>query len=141
MEDNPYQTTIADILNPLPELPGKDEKKQTVTYQRGTAKKNALDGSPNDSGLRFSPDIPVEEIVLTAPELEGDDRDSYEVISYKTTYRLAQRTSSHVVLKYVRPAVKKKGTQVIKTPASPANVIEKSFADVSFLVGMLLDKF
>jgi transposase len=44
-------------------------------------------------------------------------------------------------LKYVRPVVKKKGTQVIKTPASPANVIEKSFADVSFLVGMLLDKF
>ena len=142
MEDNPYQTTIADILNSLPELPEtEEEKKQTITSQRGTAKKKVLDGSPNDSGLRFSPDVPVEEIVVTAPELEGDDRDSYDIIGYKTTYRLAQRTSSHVVLKYVRPVVKKKGTQVIKAPPAPANVIEKSFADVSFLVGMLLDKF
>lgn len=142
MEDNPYQMTIADILNSLPELPEtEEEKKQTITYQRGTAKKRALDGSPNDSGLRFSPDVPVEEIVVAAPELEGNDRDSYEIIGYKTTYRLAQRTSSHVVLKYVRPVVKKKDTQDIKTPPAPANVIEKSFADVSFLVGMLLDKF
>ncbi|MFT5084559.1 MAG: transposase [Lentisphaeria bacterium] len=28
MEDNPYQTTIADILNPLPELPGKGKKRK-----------------------------------------------------------------------------------------------------------------
>jgi hypothetical protein len=37
--------------------------------------------------------------------------------------------------------LKKKSTQALITAPAPANVLDKSFADVSFLVGMLLDKF
>ena len=142
VENNPYQQTIAELLQDLPAAPQSlDSEKQTISYQRGKAKKNALEGSPDDSGLRFDDTVPVEEITLTAPELDGPEADDYEIISHKTTYRLAQRPGSQVVLKYIRPVVKKKSDQRIITPEAPGNVLDKSFADVSFLVGMLLDKF
>lgn len=142
MTDNPYQQTIADLLNELPEVAGRpEEEKQTISYQRGKARKNALEGAPDDSGLRFDDSVPVEEIALTAPELEGPDADDYEIIGQKTTYRLAQRPGSQVVLKYTRPVIKKKFTQQVITTQAPANVLDKSFADVSFLAGLLLDKF
>ena len=142
MEDNPYQQTIADLLKDLPPAP-KDtkEEKQTIRYERGKAKKNQLEGSPEDSGLRFSQDVPVKEIVLTPPELEGEQSDDYEIVRYEHTYRLAQQPTSHMVLKYIRPIIKKKSTQALKTCAAPSNIIDRSIADVSFIVGMLVDKF
>lgn len=141
MADNPYQHTIAELLIELPAVARVPEEKQTIHYQRGVAQKNALEGTPDDSGLRFDESVPVEEIEILAPELQGPNAQDYEVIGYKTTYRLAQRPGSQVVLKYTRPVIKKKSTQQITTTAAPANVLDKSFADVSFLVGMILDKF
>jgi transposase len=142
MTDNPYQQTIADLLKELPDAPkSSDDEKQTVTYQRGKAKKNNLDGTPDDSGLRFDEQVPVEEIEQSAPELDGPNADDYEIIGHKTTYRLAQRPGSYVVLKYTRPVVKQRSTQCIHTTPAPANVLDKSFADVSFLVGLIIDKF
>jgi transposase len=142
MMDNPYQQTIADLLKELPEIPKQpDEEKKTVSYQRGKAKKNALDGSPDDSGLRFDDSVPVEEIALSAPELEGPNAADYEIVSHKITYRLAERPGSQVILKYTRPVLKKKTSQRLITTPAPDNVLDKSFADVSFLAGMLLNKF
>jgi len=142
MTDSPYQQTIADILKTLPDAPAtSEENKQIIQYQRGKAKKNNLAGTPDDSGLRFDESVPVKEILLSAPELDGPDADDYEVISHKITYRLAQRPGSQVVLKYTRPVLKKKSTQATITPPAPANVLDKSYADVSFLAGMLVDKF
>ena len=46
-----------------------------------------------------------------------------------------------MVLKYIRKVVKRLDTQTILTPSTPANVLERSAADVSFLAGMLVDKF
>ena len=39
------------------------------------------------------------------------------------------------------PVVKRRDTQAIVTAAAPANVLERSAADVSFLAAMLVDKF
>jgi predicted RNase H-like nuclease (RuvC/YqgF family) len=76
MTDNPYQQTIADLLKELPDTPkSSDDEKQTVTYQRGKAKKNNLDGTPDDSGLRFDEQVPVEEIEQSASGLDGPDAD------------------------------------------------------------------
>lgn len=142
MDDTPYHTTLADLFETLPEIPkAPEEENITVSYSRGKAKKNGLEGSPEDSGLRFDKTVPVVEIPVSTPELEGVDKDDYEIISHKTTYRLAQRPGSSVVLKYTRPVIKKKSTQELKTAAAPENVFDKSLADVSFLVGMLVDKF
>ncbi len=78
MTDNPYQYTIADLLKDLPEpVNTVAAEKETVTYQRGKAKKNGLEGSPDDSGLRFDDSVPVKEIAISAPELSGANADDY----------------------------------------------------------------
>ena len=142
MLDNPYQQTIADVLKNLPEPSNPPQQdKQSISYERGKAKKDNLAGTPEDSGLRFDESVPIKEIALSLPELDGPDADHYEIIGHKTTYRLAQRPASQIVLKYTRPVIKKKFTQDIVSAAAPANVLDKSFADVSFLGGMLVDKF
>jgi transposase len=111
---------------------------ETVTYER---RKSRDDKTVTDSGLRFDDSVPVETIELPSPELDGVPDIERAVIGEKTTYRLAQRPGSYVVLKYVRQVIKCKDTGAIVTPAAPANVLDKSVADVSFLAGMLVDKF
>jgi transposase len=112
------------------------------SYQRKKRRKKPLDGTPDDSGLRFNEEeVPVEKIEIENPEVEGLSPDEYDVIGEKNTYRLAQRPGSYVVLKYTRKTVKLKKTQELVTPPAPPAVFEKSYADVSFLAGLLIDKF
>ncbi len=91
--------------------------------------------------------VPVERIELVPEEIKALAPEQYELIGCKTTYRLAQRPGSYVVLEYVRPVIKRKdlhpdapGPEILCAPA-PAGVIEGSRADVSFLAGLLVDKF
>lgn len=63
------------------------------------------------------------------------------MISQKVSYRLAQRPGSYVLLKYLRPVVKLRESGKLTCPAAPQGVIEGSRADVSFLAGLLIDKF
>ena len=130
----------ADLLAALGEvqpetLPPVTEK---ITYQR---RKSRSDKTVTDTGLRFDDSVPVETIVLSSPDLDGVADNAQTVIGEKTTYRLAQRPGSYVVLKYVRQVIKRNDTGAIITPPAPANVLDKSVADVSFLAGMLVDKF
>jgi transposase len=126
---------------PLPK-PAADEEKRTIkAYQRGTGKKQRDDDCLNDTGLRFTDDVPVEVIEHLPPELTGPEADQYEVIGTKTTYRLAQRAASYVVLKMDRPVFRRKGSEKPVTTPAPFNVLDNSLADVSFLAGLLVDKF
>ncbi|MGA8259620.1 MAG: IS66 family transposase, partial [Arenicellales bacterium] len=43
--------------------------------------------------------------------------------------------------KYVRPVIRRRDTGALVTAPAPANVLEGSVVDVSFLAGMLVDKF
>jgi transposase len=95
----------------------------------------------SEEPLRFDPSVPVEEILLPNPEMEGQDLDDYVRVGQKVTCRLAQRPGSYVVLRYVRPVYKRKGDGVFSCPPAPPAVLEKSCADVSFLAGLLIDKF
>lgn len=90
---------------------------------------------------RFDERVPVETIEVANPELNRIPLAQQEQISEKVTYRLAQRPGSYVVLKYVRKVIKRTDTHTLHTGAMPINVLEKSVAEVSFLAGMLLDKF
>jgi transposase len=96
-----------------------------------------------DDSVAFFDDtrVPVEVIELAAPEAEGLAPEEFEVIAHKESFRLAQRPGSYVVLKYRRPVIKLKATQAIVCPGAPAGVIEGSRADVSFIAGLLIDKF
>jgi transposase len=113
------------------------EEKETVTYQRKKSRDNAV----NDSGLRFDDTVPVETIEVDNPELADVPADLLTFIDEKMTYRLAQRPGSYVVLKYVRKVFKRQDNQTIVVAPAPDNVLDKSIADVSFLAGMLVDKF
>jgi len=94
-----------------------------------------------DSGLRFDDTVPVQVIEQMVPELQGPEADVWEIIGEKITHRLAQRPGSYVILEYHRPVLKRRDTEQVITPPAPPNVLERSIADVSFLVGLLIDKF
>ena len=118
-----------------PAVPPPTEK---ITYER----RKCRDGAVNDSGLRFDESVPVETIHLEpGPEVADIPADRRVRISEKVSYRLAQRPGSYVILKYVRPVVKDAGSGTLITTPAPGNVLEHSLADVSFLAGMLVDKF
>ena len=91
--------------------------------------------------MRFGPEVPVRTIEVTDPTIEAIPQAEREVIGEKVSYRLAQQPGSYVVLKYVRPVVKRRGTETMLTAPAPVNVLERSCADVSFLGAMLIDKF
>lgn len=138
---HPYQTTIAELFGEQAQPEPHHEEKNTITYERGTAKKKPLDGAPDGSQLRFDDSVPVEEIYIIPPEMTGDDKEDYEVVGEKVTYRLAQNPASFVVLKYISKTVKRKSTQALVAHTASNAVFEKSLADVSFLSGMLIEKF
>ena len=130
----------ADLLATLGEdlpVPAKPETEK-ITYER---RKSRADNTVTDTGLRFDDSVPVETLVLSSPELADVPEDEQVLITEKITYRLAQRPGSYVVLKYVRPVIKRKDSNELVTPPAPVNVLDKSIADVSFLAGMLVDKF
>lgn len=123
------------IVTPEPAAPS-----ETPVRSHQRRKFNPREAS-DDSGLRFDDSVPVQTIEVPNPELKGLSEDDYTEISEKITYRLAQQPGSYVVLKIVRKTVKRKETQELSCPPAPASVLEKSYADVSLLAGMLVDKF
>lgn len=57
-----------------------------------------------ESSLRFDDSVPVEEMRLENPGLEAGEG---EVITEKVTFHLARRPASYVVLRDIRPVVKR----------------------------------
>jgi transposase len=114
------------------------EPVETVSYQR---RKKARDAAVSDSGLRFSEEVPREIILVKDPEIEAIPEERRERIGTKVSYRLAQRPGSYVVIEYHRQVYKLRDEERLVTTPAPANVLDKSVADVSFLAGMLIDKF
>jgi transposase len=141
--ENPDQPLLTGLTgDPVPRLPAQE--KQKISYERGKANKKRHEDCVTDSGLRFSADVPVTIIDVEPSELKGPDAGQYEIIGYKTTHRLAQHQCSHEVLCYRRPVLKRRdetGSDKLVTTPAPANVLDNSLADVSFLAGMLVDKF
>ena len=118
--------------------PAGDTPTQEITYRR---RKKRRDGSVNEQGLRFDDSVPVETIVVTDPEIEAIPESEREVIGEKVTHRLAQTPGSYKILKYVRQVVKRRDTGEVRTPPAPPNVLGRAAVDVSFLAGLLVDKF
>lgn len=115
--------------------PPESEVAATIVgaHQRHTRPAHA---EKDEADLRFDESVPVEEIVLRP---EGVDAGA-EIVSEKVTMRLAQRSASFVVLKFIRPVFKKKDGSLACAEA-PAGVLGKSIADVSLLACMAIDKF
>lgn len=135
--DNPNQLALGEILKDA--APEQDVPTETITYER--RKKQRPEDCVTEQGLRFNDDVPVESIHIPAPEMQGENAGQYEIIDHKYTYRLAQRPGSFVILKYLRDVVRHKSSQTLTTVAAPSGLFDRSFADVSFVAGMLIDKY
>jgi transposase len=140
-EPDPEQLSLAGMLTP-PVAPADQPPSPTETvnaYQR----RFRLTGADlaDESELRFDDSVPIQDILLANPAVADLPLDAYEVIGEKVTYRLAQRPGAYVILKYRRPLLKRKDTEAVSCPPAPPAVFEKSFADVSVLAGLLIDKF
>jgi transposase len=140
-EPDPHQLSLSGLLTaPAPPADRPPPPTETVKAYQRRVRSSAPD-LPEESELRFDAAVPVQEIVLANPEVADLPPEAYEVIGEKVTYRLAQRPGAYVILKYIRPVIKRKETEALTCPPAPPAVFEKSFPDVSLLAGLLIDKF
>jgi transposase len=138
IEPPPAQMSLGEGLAPTPE--GAPARRKVTAHERRVASKPAQDGE--DGRLFFDEErVPVEVIEVSNPASEGLDEDAYEVVAEKVTHRLAQRPGSYVILKYVRQVIKRKDEKTLHCPPAPVAVLDGGRADVSFLAGLLVDKF
>ena len=140
-EHDAQQMHLGEVVGALPVPPEQpDAGSHVPAHQR---RKPREDFADDGVGASFFDEtkVPVETIVVPNPEAQGLAPGQYEVIGEKVSHRLAQRPGSFVVLKYVRPVIKRRDTQTLHCAPAPAGVIEGSRADVSFIVGVVLDKF
>ena len=145
LEPDGVQGTLGESFEVVPaDLP--DPKKSRIAAHEREHKSKNNSGNPIDSGdesALFFDDakVPVEVIAVANSDAAGLDPADYEVIGEKVSHRLAQRPGSYVILKYVRPVIKVRATQTLSCPPAPVGVIDGCRADVSFIAGMIIDKF
>ncbi len=136
------QMSLGEGLESLPTTAHAETMEVSYTRPRG---KQPLDNAVNEAGLRFDAQVPVKEVRLHPPELNTLTADQYDIIDEEVSHRLAQQPSAYVVIKTIRPVVKLRATatqgECIVTAPAPHTVLDKCYADVSLLAGMLVDKF
>lgn len=138
VEADAAQGTLGEAFDAVPDAPVAGGKMRVAGHERTAAPKRC---AGDESTLFFDENkVPVEVIRVPNPEAEGLDPEDVEVIGERVSHRLAQRPGSYVILKYVRPVIKRRHTQALSCPAAPVGVLEGSRADVSFIAGLLVDK-
>jgi transposase len=138
-EPDPAQLHLGEAF-PVPAERVEERKTIGAHTRRAVTKDGAAEAGEE---LRFFDEstVPVQTITLVHADVEGLAPDQYEVIGEKITYRLAQRPGVYHVIKYRRPVIKLKASARILCLSAPAGVLEGSRADVSFIAGLLVDKF
>lgn len=136
LTDNPHQPLL-DGFDDAQANPASAPASEHISYTRRKGKQRD-EACVTEQGLRFDDSVPLETIDIgVPPELA----DAFEVISYKDTYRLAQRPASYVVLHYRRPVVKRVSDGALMTVPAPDGLWRGAMADVSVVAGLLVDKF
>lgn len=118
-----------------------EERKRIAAHTRRVATQDGAAEAGEELPFFDESKVPVQTITLVHADLEGLPPDQYEVIGEKITYRLAQRPGAYHVIKYRRPVVKLKASAKLLALPAPAGVLEGSRAEVSFIAGLLMDKF
>ena len=139
---DPSQMHLGEVF-PLPPASAPESRQSVPAHTRRVAKADLARAESAGDALPFFDEsrVPIETIIVIDAQTKSLRADQFEVIGEKLSYRLAQRPGSYVVLKYVRPLIKRLDTQTMHCPPAPAGVLEGSRADVSFAAGLLIDKF
>ena len=139
IEIPPEQMTFWDQLGL--EDPKEPEEPEFETVKRRKRGKKRFEGAVNESGLRFGPDVPVETIPIDNPEAAAIPESERELVGEKVVHKLAQITCDYRILRYVARSWKRRDTGEFIAAAPPPAVLDRTCADVSFLAGMMVDKF
>ena len=139
IEIPPEQMTFWDQLGL--EDPKEPEEPEFETVKRRKRGKKRFEGAVNESGLRFGPDVPVETIPIDNPEAAAIPESERELVGEKVVHKLAQITCDYRILRYVTRSWKRRDTGEFIAAAPPPAVLDRTCADVSFLAGMMVDKF
>ncbi len=142
-EPEGVQGTLGEAFDVVPDDVAPAKTTRIAAHERAPQNKNKhlIDGK-DDAALFFDESkVPVEAIAVFNDEVAGLDPVDFEVIGEKVSYRLAQRPGSYVILKYVRPIIKLRAAQTLSCPPAPVSVLDGCRADVSFIAGMIIDKF
>ncbi len=127
---------------PEAERKGEAEKKAEKKPQGGVkGRKKDRDGSVNGAGLRFGPEATVIDIDVMPPEIEGLAEDDFDIISERVCCKLASVPIRHVVLRYHYKKAKIRSSGALVCAPAVEGVFKHSCVDVSFVAGMLVDKF
>ncbi len=140
-EPEGVQGTLGESFDAVPDAAPPNKKSRIAAFDRERKPKRPADGADESTLFFDDKKVPVEVIAVPNREAQGLAPDDYAVIGEKVSYRLAQRPGSYVILKYVRPVIKRHDTQALSCGPAPVGVIDGSRADVSFIVGMMVDKF
>ncbi len=109
------QRTLGEAFTVIPDQPEPNKKTAVAAHVR-ESKQKPSDGA-DESALFFDEQkVPVQVVAVANPEVDGLDPADYEVIGEKVSHRLVQRPGSYVILKYVRPVIKRLDTQAIGYP-------------------------
>lgn len=141
-EPDAQQMHLGQVLGedlPVPEKP-TDGEHVVPAHKRRKARSDFTDDTAAAPFFDESK-VPVQVIELPAAEAKDLSPEQYKVVGSKTSYRLAQRPGAYVVLKYVRPVIKRLDAQTLHCAPAPLGVIEGSRADVSFIAAVVVDKF
>jgi transposase len=136
--DESRQMTLGEMAVPeAPEAPSVE----VPAHRRA----KAHDAGRDEGDLRFDESVPVQRTVLPCG-IPADDLENWEQIGEKTNRLLAQTPGVYFIREIVRPVYKKKaGPEAVEDEIVTAlplwTVFSRSFADVSLLAGLLVDKF
>ena len=134
------QPSLGEEFAANPEQPGIGKKSRIAEHERQAKPKDA--GGDEESSLFFDESkVPVETVYLDPVTATGLKESEFEVIGEKVTHRIAQRPGSYVLVRFVRPVIKVRDTGKLFSIPAPGGLIKGSRADVSFQVGILIDKF
>jgi len=134
------QGALGEVFAAIPDTPLPNKKSLVAGHERERKSNKSAEGADESTLFFDDKKVPVEVIAVPNPEMDGLASDEFEVIGEKVTHRLAQRPGSYVIIKYVRKVIKRCATQALSCPPLPSGVIDGSRADVSFVVGVMLDK-
>lgn len=115
-EQDGVQGTLGESFDAVPDVGPPNPKTRIASFERSSKPSLPTDCADESSLFFDEKKVPVETINVPNPDVVGVGTDEYEVISEKISYRLAQRPGSYVFLKYVRPTMKRRGTQVLSCP-------------------------
>ncbi len=134
------QLHLGELMPVVPTDAAPEIEHQVPAHKRRKARSDFTDDGAS-APFFDEAKVPVLSIEVPNPQVQGLAPEQYEVVGQKFSHRLAQRPGSYVVLKYVRTVIKRLDTQTLHCPVAPVGVIEGSRADVSFIAGVMQDKF